>query len=452
MMDRTIFKSIIFILAITFAIILQVLIYFIEPLSATGLFLQELYSGLFYIPLLLILITFPQPKSIKGQIFAISILVICLVLASMNVDYQVLRIFSLGDAPPSNIEILVWDKTYNLYWTAWSLQMGIVFVIFGLIYRFKKNDTWAAVRIGAVGPLISLFSFEDIIYYPMHGENPFNITAWSWLPQHNIYFGRPVNTVELIWIVSIAMTLIFLFLIGFAIKKKPDVDEKFQGYSTPHDKKIFLWTIPLILGGFLGLILLYLNTNIINNQIPFYLLLLFAGTLAIFTIFSGYFPKIKSTFKQLVLVFGCYIIFWFAATEMDWNAVETGFHWIVPSDPRKPPGDFWVWCHYRMSMWLIYLPIIILLISIMFKFLGSSREHTLKLSIINYLILIIGIDSIMIFLIAGFVFPPHWIWSIVHYSLLDGAYSILALLILALAIGSLLIYIWRGLKPEDRKT
>jgi hypothetical protein len=285
----------------------------------------------------------------------------------------------------------------------------------------------------------------------MHGENPFNITAWSWLPQHNIFFGRPVNTVELIWIVSIGMIIIFLFLVGFALKKKPDIDEKFQSFATPQEKKVFIITIPLIIGGVLGFILLYLNTNIINNQIPFYLLLLFAGILSLFILFSSYFPRIKSTFRQLVTIYGCYIIFWFAAAEMDWNAVENGFHWIVPTDPRKPPGDFWVWCDYRMAMWLIYLPIIIILISLIFKFLGNSKENTLKLSVMNYLILIMGIDSILIFLIAGFMFPNHWIWSNLHYALLDGVYSILALIILAIVIGSLLIYIWKKIKPEDQK-
>jgi len=450
--NRTILKDLIFIVAVVSAIVLQILIFLIEPFSANGDFLQELYSDLFYIPLLLIVITFPQPKSLRGQIYAINILIICLILASMNVDYQVLRIFSLTDSFTPNIEILVWNKTYNLYWTAWGLQMKLIFVIFALIYRFKKNDAWTAVRIGAVGPLTSMFSFEDIIYYPMHGENPFNISSWYWLPQHNIYFGRPVNTVELIVIVFIGMSLVFLFLVGFAVKKKPDSDEKFQAFSTPREKKLFLWMIPLLGGGILGFLLLYLNTNIMNNQIPFYLLLLFAGILIIFIFFSSYFPKIKSTFKQLVAIFGCYILFWFAAAEMDWNAVENGFHWLVPIDPRKPPGDFWVWCHYRMAMWLICLPIIIFLISIMFKFLGSSRSYTLKLSITNFLILCMGIDSIAIFLILGFVFPSHWIWGNFHYSLLDGAYSIVTLLTFALVVVGFLVYVWRKLKPDDQKT
>ena len=85
----------------------------------------------------------------------------------MNVDFQVLRIFSLIDPPSS----LVWNKAFNLYWAAWMFQMSMVFLIFGILYLFKKKDTWTAVRIAAVGPLISFFSFEDIIYYPMHGES-----------------------------------------------------------------------------------------------------------------------------------------------------------------------------------------------------------------------------------------------------------------------------------------
>ena len=442
MMSRTRIKFVIFVLAVTFAIVLQILSYLIEPLSENGIFLQGLYSNLFYIPLLLILITFPQPKSVRGQILAINILVICLVLASMNIDYQVLRIFSLGDTPPPSIETLVWDKTYNLYWLAWMLQIGIVFVIFGLIYRFIKNDTWGAVRIGVIGPLISLCSFEDILYYPMHGENPFLISAWSWLPQHNIWFGRPVNTVELIWIVSIAMCVIFVFLVVFALKKQPEITIEFQAFSTPHEKTIFIATIPLVIGGFLGFILLYLNTNIIDNRIPVYLLLAFAALLIIFVLFSSYFPRIKSTFKQLVGIFGCYIFFWVAATEMDWNAVEEGFHWIVPSDPRKPPGDFWVWGDYRMAMWLIYLPVILLLISLMFRFLGSSRSNTLKLGITNFLILLMGLDSIAIFFIQGFTFPPHWAWSNIY-----PLNYILPIVFVAI-LGSLLL-IWRR-KTEDQ--
>lgn len=442
MMNRTQIRYAIFVLAVILASALQILSYLIEPLSEDGTFLQGLYSNLFYIPLLLILITFPQPKSVRGQIVAINILVICLVLLSMNIDYQVLRIFSLVDTLPPDIGILVWDKTYNLYWLAWMAQMGMVFIIFGLIYRFIKNDTWTAVRIGVVGPLISLYSFEDILYYPMHGENPFLITAWSWLPQHNIYFGRPVNTVELIWIGSIAMCLIFVFLVGFALKKQPEPSIKFQAFSTPHEKRIFLATVPFTIGGFIGFVLLYLNTNILNDQIPIYVILSFVGILIIFVIFSSYFPRIKSTFRQLVSIFGCYIFFWVAATEMDWNAVEEGFHWIVPSDPRKPPGDFWIWADYRMAMWLIYLPIIVLLVSLIFRFLGSSRSSTLKLAITNFLILLMGLDSVAIFFIQGFTFPPHWAWS--------NIYPLnLVLPIVFLTILGILLLIWRSIKTKE---
>jgi hypothetical protein len=144
----------------------------------------------------------------------------------------------------------------------------------------------------------------------------------------------------------------------------------------------------------------------------------------------------------------CYITFWIAATEMDWNAVETGFHWIVPTDPRKPPWDFWVWCHYRMVMWLIYLPIIILIISIIFKSVGHSRQATLKLGIMNFLILFAGFDSILIFLLAGGEFPAHWAWSNFQYSILDGAFIFPVLIGIAVGIGFLLFYIF-GRKPVD---
>jgi len=136
----------------------------------------------------------------------------------------------------------------------------------------------------------------------------------------------------------------------------------------------------------------------------------------------------------------CYITFWIAATEMDWNAVETGFHWIVPTDPRKPPGDFWVWCHYRMAMWLIYLLIIILVISIIFKSIGNSKQDTLKLDFMNFLILFMGLDSILILLIAGGEFPVNWTWSNFHYSILDGAYILPVLIGIAVGIGFLLFY------------
>jgi hypothetical protein len=442
-----VFKTIIFILAIILGIILQLLVYLIEPFSENGAFLQGLYTNLFYIPMLLILITFPRPTSVKGQILALNILVLGLVLASMNIDYQVLRIFTLPETlPPELIGTYVWDKTYNLYWVAWMFQLGMVFLIFALIYRFTKNDTWTAVRIGMVGPLMSFISFEDIIYYPMHGESPFG-KIWDWLPQHNIYFGRPVNTVELIGIVSIGMAIIFLFLVGFAIKKKAP-EEDFKSFSNLTEKHRFQWIFPLTIGVFCGFVLLYLNTNIINDRIPFYLLLTFAGILVIFTLFSTYFPKIKSTFRQLLLIFGGYIVFWFAAAEMDWHAVEAGFHWIIPGDPRKPPGDFWIWADYRMAMWLIYLPIILLLISVMFKMLGQSQQATLKLSITNFLILFMGLDSILIFFLAGFLFPPHWTWSNLHYSLFNGAYSLPLLIGFAVGISLLLVYLHKKIKLE----
>ncbi len=95
-----VFKTIIFILAIILGIILQLLVYLIEPFSENGAFLQGLYTNLFYIPMLLILITFPRPTSVKGQILALNILVLGLVLASMNIDYQVLRIFTLPETIP----------------------------------------------------------------------------------------------------------------------------------------------------------------------------------------------------------------------------------------------------------------------------------------------------------------------------------------------------------------
>lgn len=440
-METTKLKTIIFISAIISGVILQILTYSVEPFSANGTFLQGLFSNLFYIPLLVILITFPRPESTKGQIITINILVICIVIATMNVDYQVLRIFSLPEwLAPESIGTYVWDKTYNLYWIAWMLQCGIVFVTFALIYRFKTNETWISIRIGMVGPLISLFSFEDILYYPMHGENPFNISSWSWLPQHNIYFGRPVNTVELIWIVSIAMISIFIFLIIFAIRGQSKAPPT-ESFSDSAEKRNFFWLIPLTLGAYFGFILLYLNTNIINDQIPFYTILAFLGIIILFILFTSYFPAIKSRFRQLIVIFGCFILFWIAATEMDWHAVEAGFHWLVPTDPRKPPGDFWVWCDYRMAMWLVFLPIIVLLISLIFKFIGNSRQSTLKLGITNFLILFLGIDSIVIFLVMGGSFPVHWNWSNIHYSILDGGFILPVLIGIAIGIGVLIIYI-----------
>ncbi len=324
-----IFKLIIFIAAIIAGCVIQILMYLIPPLSGDpGFSDQTTYMALFYLPMLLILLTFPRPKTIGKQILALNILVLCLILASMNVDFQVLRIFGLEGSglPPGEISNLVWDKTHNLYWIAWAFQMSIVFLIIGLIYRFRKNDTWTAFRIGAVGPLISLVSFEDIIYYPMHGEIPAADLQWTWLPQHDIYFGRSVYTLELLWIVIIGMIIIFLFLIIPTLIKKPKAEQIPESFSSSSEKRRFLWSIPLIIGVSIGFIFLYLNTNIINNQIPWYLLLLTVGLLGIYILFSNNFPKIKSTFRQLIVIFGFYILFWIAATEMDWHAVEAGFH------------------------------------------------------------------------------------------------------------------------------
>ncbi|NVM52721.1 MAG: hypothetical protein HWN66_03375 [Candidatus Helarchaeota archaeon] len=434
-------KLITFIIAIITACVIQILIYLTPPAKENEV-LQMVYLSLFYIPMIFILITFPRPNSVKRQILVINLLVFCLILASMNVDYQVLRIFSL----PGITHDLIWNKAFNLYWAAWMFQISIVFMIFAILYRFKTNETWIAFRIGCVGPLISFFSFEDIIYYPMHGENPFSISEWSWLPQHNIYFGRPINTIELIWIVSIAMVVIFFFLVTDALRKKPDNTSSVKGFTSPNEKRIFLWSIPLTIGAFCGYILIYLNTNITNDRIPIYLLLFFTGIVVLFIIFSSYFPKIKSRFRQLVLIFVCYIVFWIAATEMDWHAVERGFHWL---DDLTPPGDFWVWCNYRMAMWLIYLPITIMLISLMFKLIGNSRQATLKLSITNYLILIMGVDSIFIFLIAGGTFPSNWTWSNFHYSIFHGAYSLPLLIGFALVISIILLYIHKKIRISN---
>ncbi|MHA1323978.1 MAG: hypothetical protein ACTSRL_14420 [Candidatus Helarchaeota archaeon] len=136
-------KYFLFLFGIALGIIFQILIYSVEPLSGeSGFWIQSTYLVLFYLPLLLILLTFPRPSSIKWQLIVINILILCLILASMNIDYQVLRIFSLGDSPPPNISELVWDKTYNLYWVSWTLQTNLIFLIFAVIYRFTKNDTW----------------------------------------------------------------------------------------------------------------------------------------------------------------------------------------------------------------------------------------------------------------------------------------------------------------------
>ncbi len=428
-------KLIIFIAAIVAACIIQVLTYMIPPFSGDwGFWLQNYYTALFYIPMLLILITFPRPTSIKWQILVINILVACLILITMNVDFQVLRIFSFEASANGDI---IWDKTHNLYWTAWMLQMSMVFLIFGIIYKLKTNSTWTAFRIGAVGPLLGFFSFEDIIYYPMHGRDPFTVPDWPWLPQHNIYFGRPVTTIELLWIVIIATTAIFLFLVIPALIRRPAKEEYFTTFSNSTEKWVFIGLIPLLIGAYFGFAMLYLNTNIINNQIPVMLLLVFAGIIGIFIVFSASFPKIESRFKQLVLIFLCYIIFWVAATEMDWHAVEGGFHLILPWN-----DTFWVFCDYRMAMWLIYLPVIILLISLMFKLIGNSSRATLQLSITNFLILIMGIDSICIFLIARGAFPENWTWGNLHYSIFDGIYSFPLLVAFALVIGSILVYIY----------
>lgn len=447
----TYIKTAVFIFAIILGCIIQIMIYLITPLSAGGMDLQNLLVAFFYVPMFLLLITFPRPKSVRWQMISINILIFCLVLATMHVDYQVLRIFSLLDTLPPDIGTLVWDKTHNLYWAAWALQMSIIFLTFALIYRFVKDDTWTAFRIGLVGPLITLFSFEDLLYYPMHGENPFTIIAWSWLGQHdNLYTGRSINTFELFLIVVQGICLAFVLLIGFAIRKKPE-EENLKHFSTPKEKTVFQWSTPVLIGAFVVFILLYLVTNIINDQIPFYLLLFFAGIVIIFIIFSSYFPKIKNPLRQLVLIFIIFIIFWIVATEMDWHAVEAGFHWILPLDPRKPPGDFWVWCNYRMAMWLIYVPVVLLLISVMFKFLGNSRENTLTLGITNFLILFMGIDSILMFFLAGFAFPPHWAWSNVYYSIFGVIYSIPVLIGFAIGISALLIYLHRKNFSKEKR-
>ncbi|MHA1270396.1 MAG: hypothetical protein ACTSPY_11455 [Candidatus Helarchaeota archaeon] len=432
-------KRIVFGIAIIFGLIIQITIYFFLPLGELGTDIQNILITLFYIPMLIILLTFPIPNSNNKKIIALNILVFCLILSSMNVDYQVIKIFSLLDSIPPDIGTLIWDKTQNLYWAAWMFQLSIVFLIFGLIYRFQKKDLWTSFRISAIGPLISLFSFEDIIYYPMHGENPFHISEWSWLPQHNIYFGRPVNTMELIWIVSISMIIIFLFLILPAIIKKEKNKINYSQFANKYEKRLFLLSIFILIGFLIEFFTLYKNTYIINNQIPLITLIFLVGLLVIFTISASNFPKIKNRLHQLIFIFICYLIFWVAATEMDWNAVEAGFHWIVPSDPRKPPGDFWVYCHYRMAMWLIYLPIIIFLISIIFKSLGNNRKSTLKLTTCNFIILYLGLDSIIIYCILGFNFPNHWNWSNLHYSIFNGTFSIFTI-IGFVSIGILILF------------
>ncbi|NVM27837.1 MAG: hypothetical protein HWN65_03255 [Candidatus Helarchaeota archaeon] len=451
--DWKTYKIIIFIVAIIAACIIQIEIYLIPPLSSesgfwifgiyiTYFWLQNILNTLFYIPMLLILLTFPRPSSTKWQIIAINLLILCLILATMNVDFQTLRIFSLNGAASGN---QIWDKTHNLYWTAWSMQMSITFLIFGIVYRLKTNKSWTAFRIAAVGPLLAYFSLEDMIYYPMHGRNPFTITAWTWLPQHDIYFGRSVNTFELLWIVIIATTAIFLFLVVPSLIWKPKVEKPAKSFSSPKEKRRFLWLIPILIGAYFGFIMLYLNTNIINYQIPFYLLLTFTGVLIIFIAFSAYFPSIKSTFRLLVLIFFCYLIFWVAATEMDWHAVEGGFHLVQPW-----PGEaFWIQGDYRMAMWLIFVPIIILIISILFKMVGNSTRATLKLSITNFLLLIMAIDSIVIFLIAGFAFPADWTWSNMHYSIFKGAFSLPLLIGFALAIGVLIFFVHKKIKVSS---
>ncbi|MHA1267088.1 MAG: hypothetical protein ACTSRS_17750 [Candidatus Helarchaeota archaeon] len=300
-----------------------------------------------------------------------------------------------------------------------------------------------AFRIGAVGPLIAFISFEDILYFPMHGRNPFEISSWDWLPQHTIWLGHPPTTTDLIWIASIGMLIIFIFLVIISIRKTSTSPETFQAFSSPTQKRHFLWLFPITIGSFIGFIILYLNTNIINDQIPFYLLIAFLAIICLLILFSASFPRIRSTFKQLVLIFICYIIFWITATEMDWHAVDAGFHWVVPSSPHKPPGDFWVWADYRMAMWLIYLPITIFLISLMFKFLGHSRKTTLFIGITNFLIFFMGLDSILIFFINGGTFPTHWMWSNLHYSLFDGFFSVYLLIALAIGISCLLIFLYK---------
>ncbi len=101
-----------------------------------------------------------------------------------------------------------------------------------------------------------------------------------------------------------------------------------------------------------------------------------------------------------------------------------------------------------MAMWLIFIPVIILLVSVIFKLLGNSKQATFRLSITNFLILFLGIDSIVIFLIAGGAFPANWTWSNLQYSIFNGIYSIPLLIGIAAGIVILLIYLHKKMSKE----
>ncbi len=422
--------------------IIECMIFKIISLPFYSMELQFELLYVVFIFLFIILIMIPILESINKRILIINICVLILMISTMNVDYQVIRIFSLLDIDPSIIPDVVWDKSYNLYWVAWVNQMGIVFLIFGLIYRLQTKNTWASARISIIGPLMAFFSIEDIIYYPMHGRNPFEITSWPWLPQHNIYFGRPVTTPELIWIVSISMILIFLFLILPAFIKKSK-NKQINNKPTPKKQKlkcIFfgLLSIPAII----IFILFYLSCRIINDRIPIIIMFEFLIFITLLILFVIHFPVIKSKIKQLLLIFTCYMIFWIVGAEMDWNAVEAGFHWIIPSSISIPLDEFWNLCHYRIAMWMIYLPVILILISIIFKSLSQSKYDTLKLTITNFCILLSGLDSVIIYVLNRFEFPYRWTWSNIHYSILNGLFSIFTLICINVVIFGIIYFMF----------
>nr|MDO8098711.1 hypothetical protein [Candidatus Njordarchaeota archaeon] len=412
---------------LSLVVVLALVILFFAPFD------PDTRGLLFEVTLLLAPVFFPKIKNVSLKLIVVSVMAFLLVLSAAAVDYSVVEVAFSGSLSD------IWAKDMNLFWLwMWNALFPLVFLTFALFFKMETGRSWDSFKIYGAGLVISLISFEDILYYPMgwlhHPEDGFPVPTfqqwwdiqWSWLPQHTAYLGRPITTPELITVVAIGMLILFLLVTGLfgrglgkllpksapklGAEKLPDVEES--------SSKKLLCRGSIFIVVFVGFIAFYSSLSLSTYNLDL-LPMIFTLAIALFSLFTilDYLPTFRSQFSILLCIFILMVVAVLLFIEVDWWAVEDGFHWI--SDKGIEVWDF---NKFRVALWGILLPLVFFLAAWILRIGNCERTVVRRFLLSAWLLSFSGLGTVLAAVAVGAP-PQYWSWATFQWMIFGPFYS-----------------------------
>jgi hypothetical protein len=378
-----------------------------------------------------------------ARYYAFFISIFFLLIIAVFVDNWVLSTFNLEVSE-------LWNEQVNLYWFFWfSILLPYTFFLVAIIYKVNTGNTKNALKLYLSAILLGfIFSLEDVLYYPLgmlhrpldpllNLEEWWNL-EWSWLVQHSAILGRSIRTPELLLLCMGGVLISFIWVRGdlanwirSLIKKPKTFDEREiqlneenkekQSFYNKYRNLLYVWFSLACIGIiiFLELYLIGWDWLRINGFEP--LGIIFVITVGFMGLILAFLPQVNGQKKLLTRIFLLILLIYLLYAELDWWAVEEGFH-NIPSDPLYVLQ----FNKYRIAMWLILIPMLIFILLAIFKMSSSEKVSYLPYCfVLSLLILYSGNDFLLINAIRGSI-PSFWWW--IHYSTIIGAFPALVII------------------------